>query len=55
MITLEITYRDGKTESKSVDDFSITNGCLKYYIRFGDRVETHYIPMDTIAKLNHRR
>ena len=55
MMELLIKYRDGKNESKCVDDFSIKNGCLMYYIRFGTDNGMHYIPMDTIANFNVRK
>jgi hypothetical protein len=55
VIELLIEYRDGKRDTKCVDDYSIKDGCLVYYIRFGVNSGTHYIPMDIIANFSARR
>ena len=47
---LNIEYRDGKKEQKSVDDCAVKDGCLVYYIRFGVGAGHHYIPLDTIKE-----
>lgn len=49
---LNIEYRDGKKEQKSVDDCSVKDGCLKYYIRTGVSAGKHYIPLDTIKEFH---
>lgn len=49
---LNIEYRDGKKEQKSVDDCAVKDGCLVYYIRFGAGAGHHYIPLDTIKEFH---
>lgn len=49
---LNIEYRDGKTEQKIVDDCTVKDGCLKYYIRTGRDTGTHYIPLDIIKEFH---
>lgn len=49
---LNIEYRDGNKEMKSVDDCAIKNGCLMYYIRMGVNAGTHYIPLDIIKEFH---
>lgn len=49
---LNIEYRDGKTEQKIVDDCTVKDGCLKYYIRTGRDAGTHYIPLDIIKEFH---
>lgn len=49
---LNIEYRDGKKEQKSVDDCAVKDGCLVYYIRFGVGAGHHYIPLDTIKEFH---
>lgn len=49
---LNIKYRDGSTEQLSVDDISVRDGCLMYYIRFGVNAGRHYIPMDIIKEFH---
>lgn len=52
---LTITFRDGVEQQKHVDDYSIKDGCLVYYIRFGVESGTHYIPLDLIKEFRQER
>lgn len=49
---LNIEYRNGHKESISVDDCTVKDGCLKYYIRMGKDAGTHYIPLDIIKEFH---
>lgn len=50
MKTLEIIYRDEKTETVYVDSYGIKDGCLYIYVRFGVESGTRHIPLDRIKE-----
>ena len=50
MKTIEIIYRDGKTETVYVDSYGIKDGCLYTYVRFGVDSGTRHIPLDRIKE-----
>lgn len=51
MHTIYISYRDNsKDEQTIVDSYSVVDGCLKLYIRFGVNAGTRFIPLDRIEE-----
>lgn len=47
---IKIIYRDGNTEKTIADSYSILNGCLRIYKRFGIDRGDRYIPLDQISE-----
>lgn len=47
---IKIIYRDGAEEQIYVDNYSVKDGCLCTYVRFGVDSGTRYIPLDLIKE-----
>ena len=52
MKTIEIIYRDGKTETIYVDSYGVKDSCLYTHVRFGVNSGTRHIPLDRIKEWN---
>ena len=50
-----IEYRDGKKEERYVDDYSVRDGCLNLYVRFGVNAGLRCIPFDRIKEYKVNR